>query len=622
MWTSKAILGAALALALGGCGSGQESLRFELNPDTRRVYRLQYSNRSLSDLRPFFGQSEAASAPGLAHTFHAELEGTLTLEVRPDRRVQIWVEPESLAFEADGDSEPATLAALKRELPIGARLEFESNGHLKSVAVPKGAHRVVTGLLQALAVRLQWTCPIPPAQEWTAREPDPNGTLLVSYRATSADGSTRVRQTRVRLELASGSGAETAEVKGMANLDFERGFGLPAKVSLSDRVDLLRSGRPIGVSETKLELKTVAKGDTAKAAVARLRQNASQVEYAVVLGVGEVEIETDRRAMETARLAGRTPAQVWEGFVGAKDVAKGSADVYLALKALLYLRPSECERARKELAQAARKELAQAARRPFAFSTLAEALADAGHAEAQRALREALADFHDDERPAAALIAAMGGLREPELATIEALKETAKGSSGLRADTALLALGRLANAEGKPSRYDGRPVVKWLITQFADAASADRRSVACLALGNSGRAEAAGTVLTAARSSDAGLRASAATSLRWMPSSEADETLRFLLKTDPSLEVRRRAASALGFRMAPENRDALIAAAQDPNPSVRLAALSTLFTWSPRGPEISACFVRAMADPDDDVRRLAKSFEGSSGEGSEGPKPP
>ncbi len=591
-------LAGALLVALAGCGARQESTpnlsQVHFKVGQVRAFTISYTGRGLSDLRPLLGQPDAAPAPGLVHTFRVDLDGELFVTAKSEQRLHVWLKPSRLEIEADGRRDSSVEKTVLADLGRGARIDFSPRGALLKTTTPKNLHRVALGMWQILATRLQWTRPDRANSDSKAREPDPNRTLEVSYRTV---GRELERQLEA-IEAPESSGADSTKASGSAMFRFDLSDALPVAILGEDQVELLRSGRPIAVSHNLLSLSQAATDEKeVRRLLAECELKAPPTLWTEEQAEGKVAMPAVRADLERGRLAGQKPAEVWAAFEREAATPSGPKASFLVLKALIFLQPNQAREAQRRLIQLPVKSPQ--------LPGIAEALADAGHREAQVALRAALS--RADAKKRDLLLGAMGGLTAPDPATIGELQRAAM-REGTESATALLALGRIAHPRGKPEGDGSGPVVRWLLGQYAAATSDDRRSIVCLALGNSGSSKAAPVILQASRSQSADLRGSAATSLRWMAEPEADQRLRELLRDDGEPDVRRRAASAISFRMNDANLRALIQAAKDVSPSVRISVLAALSRWEPTTPEIRATFEHGQLDPDEDVRKFARSL--------------
>lgn len=93
---------------------------------------------------------------------------------------------------------------------------------------------------------------------------------------------------------------------------------------------------------------------------------------------------------------------------------------------------------------------------------------------------------------------------------------------------------------------------------------------------------------------------------RGMPDARFTDALLAALKSDSSVKVRERAASALAYEKDPRAIKALLNAYADSDPKIRAAAVSALSGKVKSGdPEVTAALIKAMSDSDTDARRSA-----------------
>jgi hypothetical protein len=314
--------------------------------------------------------------------------------------------------------------------------------------------------------------------------------------------------------------------------------------------------------------------------------------------------EDVRRALAKHTLRDLTRAQVilLVERLGTKDQSDQSGtDAFAKLRALYILDDSSARDAVGRL-----KTLDPNTPQFVAYS---QALISAGTPEAQRSFLDVLAERSQEPAAAQKLLVELVGLEHPTTASLDRLVAFAESAkSPMLASSSVLMLGRFANQLATRSPSQANSVVARLGHGLRGARDHGSQSLYLGALGNAGQASCLPYISKFAASKDVALRSEAIRALRFIPDPAVDRTLCDKTLHDPSEEVRQAALFALGFRpyLEADFGAELLALRSDPSESVRLAALTLLWSQRDRQPAIVALVSQtAKHDPSATLRKRA-----------------
>jgi hypothetical protein len=243
---------------------------------------------------------------------------------------------------------------------------------------------------------------------------------------------------------------------------------------------------------------------------------------------------------------------------------------------------------------------------------LLDLLASAGHAQAQAAMREALASpaARTDATGYGVLLQRLGMVLAPERETVDFAYAAYAPSRGDARSAAAFALGATLGARG-PARSDP------MLEKYADrlradlraAKEADSRVALLAALGNAGNPRDAALIAGYARDDDAAVRRQAALSLRRERTPEARSTL-FAMLRDPESSVGGAALSSLADEgLRADDARTLAGMVGTPALSGELhEQLLSIVGADPRShPDEAAAVVRAVLATSHDPHTLARA---------------
>ena len=606
---------ACIAIAAPGCQSGKPeaeplALWKGFRSGAQAVYSIRYSDKSISDMRPFFGGSGQAPAPGMVHSFRTSVSGKLAIYAESENELRFWIVDPKVEVFVDGSLSEESTEKLFQAASQGAWATYGETGALSSAGTfskERGAEDPLAhGMWTSLLTRMQWSIPRNDSGEsWSSTEVAPNGYVGFEYlRQSAATG---------RISLSKRAQAGNAQpryeddpvqpkVEETTSIELDIVTGLLAKLTSNQKTQLLAGTETVGASESSLVIEPLELTSDLKKSLERLQYDdaAYKLTTLPIFLSGPEADDYLRRPMEERRLAGKTADQVWVAFDRSFDKSTSVAlSAYLSLKALLYLQPHQCLEARSRLITAKYGSPA--------FQAVSGALADVGSREAQSALRDCFERRLSDKRAAMEIAAAMGAIKFPEDSTIRLLQQSVESTSDSELSAScMLALGRQANSLSKRERKRLDPLMEWLVQRSASAKDEEARRISYLALGNTGHTTALPVLLVGAEDTKPALRAAAAFAMRWIESQPARSKLAEVSMNDPEPDVRKNAIAALGYQ---RDSEALLAPAlNDKSESVRIAALEALSKQT----ELSDATLRKVKelhnDPDKSVREMAAAL--------------
>jgi HEAT repeat protein len=440
---------------------------------------------------------------------------------------------------------PEALATLS---PLGA---------LESLQPPEGVDPLFRHLARAVLAEIQVvTDADPEAATWRVEEVTPLGRATVDYtRLPASPGSDlvaleKVRAGYVRLDaLPLGTAADRVETGGalVARLRDGRLDSLLGDETLSA---LAADGRAVLEARTQLSLKLVDVGrfdpraDAATLA-ARPRVSADGPDASPAL---------ERRLLE-ARVDGLTMESLVDTVLEFGDGGTMPDHNRWLWRAtgLLTLHPERCA---ELVAMFGDPNLTPAAR-----GLLADLLANAGHPQAQAALRRMLDDDaarRDAAGPALLQRAAL--LESPTAETLDWAIARMDQDEGALGEAALVTVGALVGQRALQGDTEGAADANSrLLSRLESAKTPRARELAVLALGNAGLPQNLPRLAALARDPEPDVRSAVATALRKTPTDEARGTLIGLL-TDADDEVQRAAGRGVARQTLDADALAVIAA--------------------------------------------------------------
>jgi hypothetical protein len=550
---------AALVLAAGIVAGfvllrrpGEAPQRFV--PGQRLVYQLEVLTASTSD---FTGLTEGTAGDQATTTeAHTNVSGELVATVLHTRNdgalIAFELRRPTVQVAVNGDLALAQGEAIATDLARPMFAEVDARGRIVKVRFAGDVQPLAQAFARSLLAATQVVSPPDAdARTWQAQEDDPNGTYTAAYATTSAGGGVlRVEKRRTgympkaRKQLLRTFEPETTvHPAGQLTAEFDGNGGALQSLSGTELTTVEVAGRVVARSETTLRLRLLGRETAAAAEQKALRSQWKSAGPALALSApGDTSASEDAR--QRAALGDATLQSLLTDLARLQADGDDKADdtpLYLKMKAIIHLQPAACAHLGRELA-------AVKADGP-ALGLLSSALSSVGHAEAQTALRTAIAARPNDWPALMLLVPALAMVESPTVESEQALRDLARSSTDEQIrSTAQLALGMMARSLAADEPERTRRILQDSLQELAAATTPEARRQQLLVLGNIGASETLGVITPYLRDEAAPVRSAAAAALRWLESSAVDELLVNALANDADTTVRLEAAQALGFR--------------------------------------------------------------------------
>lgn len=576
-------------------------------PGRSWAYELSYLSRGRFDSAAVF---PADTGRGGAPAENAlELEGILRIDcvkVEPGRGELL-----ALAFlRAKGTASGFGMEAVAPEALVGetAYVRRRSNGVIGEIVFPEAWSGTLRNVVRDVIAHQSFA--LEAKASWTSREEDLNGVYRARYAAAApSPDEARLTKTRLAYEAAGGGDAQIrVEPGSTAELSFAvKGSVIVAIGRLRSTVKLsfLRGDSSFGESESSLRLAPL-EGDALATTPAPK--------------VVDVDALVSQQSDRLGDLAGRDAQRRIDEIMHREKLGKDDADsldlalqdsasgakpseTFLKLRALFILQPETCRRFAARLLELDRKDPR--------FGAILSALADAGHAEAQAALVDALAglDFSLDKQ--LLVLSQLGLLEHATVETEEAVRSyTSEVRDADLQQTARLALGNMARRLAPSDLARAKRITAEALADYHRADAASAKFHALMTLGNIGHSELLDEVQADLSAEDATVRSAAVTALRFVDAPGAEGTLAAAL-TDKTDQVRAAAVDSLSYRdLSPEGRTALERRlTQEPDEHTRILILRALAKYTKGDDALLAVIEdRKQNDPAESVREFADSI--------------
>jgi hypothetical protein len=592
----------------------------------RLVYRLDYASSSGYDLQSLFGNQPPAKQPAtpssLAQSFETSAQGELTATVIGWQGGHVLIayslRQPKVSLTANGQEATAQAEAVSGALSRNLFAQVNAQGRVIAVLIEPGASNLAQTFARALLAATQFALPDEPAaglQNWEAQEDDPNGQFVARYEAEAGDTQTGLRtfrKTRLRYLPPRRQGRPNqfdpqTTIKPSGHLTARFDFGNSRLVSLngSEAQTILIANKTVARANTTLSLNFVRSETTPSTELAALRrENEAREKQTAALPLSATSEEAGERAIHAAELGEATLESLLASLAKAESAPDHHNDrLYLKFKALIYLHPESSVEIGKILAKAGAES--------FTMRTLTAALGAVGHAQAQSALVNAMRARPQDNAALRLFIPALGEASKPTPLAEAALRDLAFSSSDREAASmAQLALGAMAQTLATTAPERAQSLVERFLKELASASSEPAIRQWLLVLGNAGAEQSLPAIARFTDHSAPGVRAAAASSLRWIEDPRADELLAGALTADPEAAVRSEAAAALSSReMNTATFEAQKKAFQtDKAVNVRLTLLRNLWRAQGTFPEARRLVETAAAkDESKEVRKQAQA---------------
>jgi hypothetical protein len=610
------------------------TLAYRHIPGERLVYRLDYSNSSVSDLQVLFegtdspGKSGEVVQSGLSQSFNTTVQGELAITVldrKADRVLTAYrlLRPQ-VTLVANGQealSQAETIRAALRQVIFA---EASSQGRVLSVRFDPAIDNFSQNFARALLAPTQFVLPdarATGAHQWEVKEDDPNGQYVARYEAEppapeqgsgeSQTGLKTFRKTKLRyltphqktrpgkLQVST-----TIKPEGSLAARFDVGEGHLYSFRGTEGQIIMMAGKTVARAQTTLHLEFLRKETLTAKELAAMR-DASAARNMVACAV-PLSATISKQEREAIIQRSELEQETLESLVAqlAKAQAEGKrrdTPLYLKFKALVYLHP--------ETSSSLGKLLYTSHPQSLTTSILVGALSAAGHEQAQEALVNVICARPNDSPALLTLIKALGSVESPTMLAEKTLHNLAANAPDWDvATTAQLALGTMARNLADTSAERTNKIVDWVVSEINSSTSEDHTRLFLLVLGNAGSIRALPTITRFVADPSPAVRSTAVLALRWIQSSKADLLLTETLSSDPDPAVRLEATFALSFREPTPTTFQVQKRAflGDQAVMVRLAALENLWNVHKSFPEVRRLVKQsATNDPSEEVRKAA-----------------
>jgi hypothetical protein len=624
-------------IALRGTSSPRPEYRFL--PGERLVYQVRYISRLQADFQALFEDLKNTSeqnvrvGSGITQSIETSVDGKLALTIletgEGGMTVACRLDYPEVSLISNGQEAPLQEEIISISLSLETFAELDPEGRIRALYFDPQADENALGYLRALMAQTQVVLPkgrIFPRQ-WETEEDDPSGTAVVRYESSGGrkilgflkSGRSRLMTFR---KIKTGY-KETPENTGGASkalprktipeavwdISFDVRMGRVRSIKGREKQRILISEKEVSSADNSFEMTFLTEENLPADEISAMKTAAADLQKAEPAASLRAEIsKAESEALIQKSELGRASVETLFADLDRAEARgdKENQDLYLKLKALVYLQPETC----KELAA----RLAKAPPKSLSFEIISGALAVVGHEQAQAAIVWVIRSRRDDPEAVRPLVQALGlAGNAPTMVAQSELQELAFQSQDQKlASVSLLALGGMAKALAGTDAVRASGIVRRLIDGLRGAPP-DKRMVFLLALGNSGSDMALETFVRYLKDNAAELRAAAADGLRWLTSGEADVHLRRALLEDPEPSVRIEAAFALSFRKSEAGTFQATKRAflNDRSVPVRLSALRNLWEIRQVFPEVNDLVKDAASqDRSGDIRKAAAQLLG------------
>jgi HEAT repeat protein len=619
--TTGIVTAATLLFFCGTAGYAAE--KFDaLRVGTQTTYRIKYHSRGYTDFRAAIGTAQGEdgrSRHDLGGTLEAdELLTVLERGSTGSVLASIKLVGQVVGIQVDGNPQPDRERQVAQELTETVYFYVGDNGRLDRIEFPKRYSSIARNLVRAILSTQQFVVPANSRMlpGWATIETGANGKYSARYQLiVNSRTGTRVSKTisnapnDVVKPKRSSTGPEiTARTVPTGRIEYKiEGRGAIQGVQATFHEDMFVQDRLIAAQDTTYQAEFVSqtslpRGETAAANRAFMTQG-RVLSAATSVQVG---VTPDREKAVQQQILGRESSESLQLGLSLVDRQGASrerkTDIYLKLKALLYLEPSEADAFGKKVATADFE-------KPSA-EIITTALASVGSAEAQNALCSAIRTRSGEPGVLVALVPALGSVSQPSEQVVALLKELAGSPYPEVRSVAVLALGAAAKNLSSHSADRSNRIVRDLAKQLTSSTQ-DEKGTILLALGNTGSDTARIAILNQKTDRSSAIRRSVSSALAGFESSDSDQALCHMLKADEDSHVRAAAAQALVSR----NRVTLVkiallaAAQQDKADNVRVASLFALTNLLSKDDGVRTVMERAAkSDGSEVVRQQASSL--------------
>lgn len=562
-------------------------------------------------------QSEGAAA---AQNLEVELRlsGALTVYVlreAPNERLLAYtLAPTTLTLTTNGAcASESELRALRSELQQATLYaEVDAQGIVRKVWLHQ-AGEVSQGVLRTIAALMQVALPHKEAASWEATEESPEGVYLARYTLSERTASVwRMQKQRVRYTETQPTFFEAAyEIRPQGSLQMDYDSAQRAVRRLTGELHLasLVKDQTIGTARLAFEAQRTRATQLTNAERKRLLQNHHSIaQHAQSLRIANTEAG-ENAAAQIARteLGNETYASLKQRWSQLTDESSFTEITEISRKwrALLVVNP--------QLATQTEHALQTLAFNTAKAQALISALMHSQQPESQQALCR-LADHclkRADDEAFNYYVACLALLESPHPPVLRWLVAKARSASSDIAYPALLALGAVGRTTPPTHQPQARDTAYKTILDRLNKAPNDQEIEVCLqALGNLGHPDTPQVLEPFLSHEDTRWRAIAASSLRFIETPSAEQSLLRMLR-DPSREVRLQAIEAFHHRRISNSLLTELGQylREEPQKELRRALLDALWLHRSRVSGVRPIIAQAATgDPDEEIRLYAQGL--------------
>jgi HEAT repeat protein len=587
-----------------------------LTPGQRFEYELEYLAASTSNLTGLDQPDGAGDKRvGTTNDLHTRVAGKLivtVLEKTAERAtVALQLREPTVQLAANGALALEQGETIARDLEEPVFVVMDRRGRILSVRFAREMQDLSRSFGRTVYAATQVVLPADvDATAWQAHEEDPNGTYAANYARVSSSRARAVQLEKRRANylprprrhlMNTVESAVEIRPAGKIVIEFDTAVGTVTSIQADEQTGALIENRPVGYTESKLQLRLRGQATADATECAALRRKLAEAGPALTLSTAA---DTTRRetAIHQTELGDDTRETLLTALVHREaNLDEEDTALYLKLKALVYLQRDVCPKL-AEVLSAARTD-------GPTFSLLCGALSSIGHDKAQEALHTAMRARADDSAAMMVLVPALGMVDRPTPATEKTLRDLDKAKDKHVRATAQLALGIVARTLSATEPERTRRIVQETLEKLKTAANAAESRQNLLVLGNIGAAETLPAIKPFLRDETPMVRAAAVSALRWLEHSSVDGLLIEALTGDAEEQVRVEAVQALGLR--PMSAASLSAHQQaltrDVSSTVRLSALRNVAQSRAAFPQARDILtLSAAGDPVAEVREEAQ----------------
>jgi HEAT repeat protein len=620
----------ALLVVAGGLAAGaiigrtgrqpEDRLAYSFKPGQRWRHQFRFAGTGSMDLTALTGGQNAAVSGQQAQSIHTIVEGELVTDIleKDDRKVLLACSlPKSKVVLLVGDIPLIDgTATIETDLVLPVFVEVDLQGRIQSVRFSPQVRDLSRNCLRSLLAAMQVALPADndATDVWEAWEQSPQGRCRAVYQVDpdAPVGINGLIKTREEYEQPTAKKTDVTlqpavsyHPAGALRIAFDRELGLVHSINGSESLVMKIQDRVLSTSQNSIAFVFV-KRETIPTSelnqLVALAKERAKVEVAEPLSAKSSN-RGDGLLSQKQQLGDATFESLQADLAREETNAQQNNDqtpLYLKIKALIAVQPETSSRWAALVNKATPESLT--------MRMVPAALAAVGNEQSQAALVAIVKARDNDEVVLQRLLAILAQVKTPSPLAENTMRDLAvRSQQPSIALLAQLSLGNMARNLHDKSPARAEKIVAWAISEMEASPSESKTVHWLLVLGNTGAAEALPVIRTRLGDSASGVRAAAASALRFIEGDQAEAMLLQTLKADPDAAVRCAAIAAFRYRpMSKEafgdNRDAM---RSDKSVEVRLAALNLLWEARQRFPEVIS-LVEAVA-ANDQIREIREA---------------